>query len=111
MRDCTFNKINSELSVITWETVITENVNDSFNEFNDVLCNTIDRHSPLKSKTVNIAKFWREPWISKGLQKCIGKQKYSISIPIKKDAPQSVITNSNEIQKSVAIDQQYLWKS
>ena len=57
MRDCTLNKINSELSGITWETVITENVNESFNEFHNVLCNTIDRHSPLKSKTVNIAKY------------------------------------------------------
>ena len=55
MRECTLNKISSELSGITWETVITENVNDSFNEFHDVLCNTIDRHSPLKTKTVNIA--------------------------------------------------------
>ena len=61
MRNCTFNKINSELSGIMWETVITKNVNESFNELHDVLCNTIDRHSPLKSKTVNIAKFWREP--------------------------------------------------
>ena len=92
MRDCTFNKINSELSGITWETVITENVNESFNEFHDVLCNTIDMHSPLKLKTVNIAKFWREPWISKGLQKCIGKQKLLYQYSIKKDAPQSVIT-------------------
>ena len=92
MRDCTFNKINSELSGITWETVITENVNESFNEFHDVLCNTIDMHSPLKLKTVNIAKFWRELWISKGLQKCIGKQKLLYQYSIKKDAPQSVIT-------------------
>ena len=49
-------------------------------------------HSPLKLKTVNIAKFWREPWISKGFQKCIGKQKLLYQYSIKKDAPQSVIT-------------------
>ena len=101
MRDCTFNKINSELSGITWETVITENVNESFNEFHDVLCNTIDMHSPLKLKTVNIAKFWRELWISKGLQKCIGKQKLLYQYSIKKDAPQSVITKYRNYQNTL----------
>ena len=75
MQDCTFNIINTELSGITWETVITENVNTSFNTFHDILCNIIDRHSPLKSKAVNIKNFWREPWVSRGLQKCIGRQK------------------------------------
>ena len=54
LRDCTFNRIITELSGITWETVITENVNTSFNTFHDILCNTIDRYSPLKSKAINI---------------------------------------------------------
>ena len=101
MRDCTFNKINSQLSGIMWETVITENVNESFNEFHDVLCNTIDMHSPLKSKTVNITKFWREPWISKKLQKCIGKQKLLYQYSIKKNAPQSVITKYRNYQNTL----------
>ena len=138
MRDCTLNKINSELSGITWETIITENVNESFNEFHNVLCNTIDRHSPLKLKTVNIAKYWREPWISKGLQKCISKQKLLCQSSIKKDAPQSTITKyrnyrntlvkikrtarkafyvskcaefKTNTKKTVAVDKQYLWKN
>ena len=51
MRECTLSKISSELSGITWETVITENVNNSFNEFHNILCNIIDRHSPLQTKT------------------------------------------------------------
>ena len=101
MRECTLNMINSELSGITWETIITENVNESFNEFHNVLCNTIDRHSPLKSKTVNIAKYWREPWISKGLQKCISKQKLLYQLSIKKDAPQSTITKYRNYQNSL----------
>ena len=74
-----------------WETVITENVNASFNTFHDILCNTIDKHAPLKLKTVNITKFWREPWISKGLQKCISRQKLLHQHSIKKDALQSDI--------------------
>ena len=91
MRDCTFNRINAELSCITWETVITENKNVSFNAFHDILCNTIDKHSPLKSKKVNITKFWREPWTSRGLQKCIGRKKLLYQNSIKKDALQSNI--------------------
>ena len=67
-------------------------MNESFNEFHNVLCKTIDKHSPLKSKTVNIAKYWRESWISKGLQKCISKQKQLYQLSIKKDAPQTTIT-------------------
>ena len=101
IQDCTLNKTNSELSGITWETIITENVNESFNEFHNVLCNTIDRHSPLKSKTVNITKYWREPWISKGLQKCISKQKLLYQLSIKKDAPQSTITKYRNYQNSL----------
>ena len=92
LRDCTLERINSELSGITWETVITENVNNSFNTFHKVLCSTIDRHSPLKSKMISTAKFWKEPWISKGLQKCMRKQKLLYQDSIKKNAPQLTIT-------------------
>ena len=92
MRECTLSKINSELSGITWESVITENVNNSFNEFHNILCNIIDRYSPLQTKTVNIAKYWKEPWISKGLQKCIKKQKLLYHLSIGTNAPRSIIT-------------------
>ena len=76
-------------------------MNESFKEFHNVLCNAIDRHSPLKSKTVNIAKYWREPWISKGLQKCISKQKLLYQLSIKKDAPQSTITKYRNYRNSL----------
>ena len=92
MRECTLNKISSELSGITWETVITENANDSFNEFHNILCNIIDRHSLLKMKTLNIAKYWKEPWISKRLQKSINKQKVLYQLSIKPNTSQSIIT-------------------
>ena len=92
LQDCTLEKINTELSGITWETVITENANDSFDKFHNVLCNTIERHSPLKSKTINIAKLWSERWISKGLQKCMCKQKLLYQASIKRDASQLTIT-------------------
>ena len=101
MRECTLNKISTELSGITWETVITENVNDSFNEFHNVLCNIIDRLSPLKTKIVNIAKYWKEPWISKGLKKCINKQKVLYQLSIKNNAPQSIITKYKNYQNNL----------
>ena len=91
MQDCTFNRINAELSGITWEIIITENVNTSFNTFHDILCNTIDKHLPLSQKAVNITKFWREPWVSRGLQKCIGRQKLLYQNSIKIGALQSDI--------------------
>ena len=52
-----------------------EKVDASFNTFHDIVCIIIDKHSLVKSKTVNAKKFWKEPWITKGLQKCICKQK------------------------------------
>ena len=52
-----------------------ENVNASFNMFHDIVYTIIDKHSLVKSKTVNTKINWKEPWITKGLQKCIHKQK------------------------------------
>ena len=75
MRECTLKKIETELSGITWDNVITENVDTSFNVFHDTVCTIIDKHSPVKSRSINVKKLWKEPWITKGLQKCIRKQK------------------------------------
>ena len=79
MRDCTIEKIKSELSVITWSEVITENVNSSFDGFHNIVCNVIEKHSPVKLKSVNAKKFWKEPWLTKNASK---NKSYFIRIPL-----------------------------
>ena len=95
MRDCTFEKIKSELSGITWSNVITENVNSSFDEFHDIVCGVIEKHSPVRSKTVSV-KFWKAVFDTSGIQKRISKLKLLYKNTIIKGANQAEIVKYSE---------------
>ena len=101
MRDCTLKKIESELSGITSDNVITENVNTSFNAFHDIVCTTINKHSPLKSRTIKAKKLWKEPWITSGLQKCIRKQKLLYQNSISCDASSNAIKKYKDYRNTL----------
>ena len=47
LTDKALQKINDSLMRTNWSTVITENVNDSFDTFHDLLLKTLDRHAPI----------------------------------------------------------------
>ena len=58
-----------------WPTVITENVNDSFDTFHDLLLKTIDIHAPIVMRKLSNKSFRREPWLSASLLRSINTQK------------------------------------
>ena len=50
LTDKALKKINDSLMRTNWSTVITENVNDSFDIFHDLLLRTIDRHALIMTR-------------------------------------------------------------
>ena len=50
LMDKTLQKINDSLMRTNWSTVITENVNYSFDTFHDLLLKTLDRHAPIVTR-------------------------------------------------------------
>ena len=76
--------IQEKLDSINWDSVLTgETCNDAFNCFHSELTLIIDEIAPEKTHLIRPnSKTLREPWLTKGLLKCIKKQKklYSDSI-------------------------------
>ena len=66
--------INESLTECDWSKLIDMNCNDSFDYFHQTLGMTIDKHAPLKDKTI-YHKRPLEPWVTKGLLKCFNKQR------------------------------------
>ena len=61
LTDKALKKINDSLMRTNWSAVITENVNDSFDKFHDLLLKTIDRHAPIMTRKLSSKSFRREP--------------------------------------------------
>ena len=61
--------------------------NNAFNCFHDCLLASIDEHTPEKSVKIGCKSV--QPWMSKGLLKCLSKQKrlYSTTLKLPKDDP------------------------
>ena len=60
-------KINDTLMTTDWSTVITENVDKSFDSFHDLLLMTLDQHAPIVTRKLSKKSYRREPWISPSL--------------------------------------------
>ena len=68
--------INEELQGYNWEEILEKRgVDDSFNILHERLIRSMDKHMPLKTKKLTKKDFNKEPWISKGIENCIKKQK------------------------------------
>ena len=67
LTDKALQKINDSQMRTNWSTVITENVNDSFDTFHDLLLKTLDRHAPIVTRKLGSKSYRREPWLSASL--------------------------------------------
>ena len=68
--------INEELQRYNWEEVLEKRgTDDSFNILHETLIRSMDKHMPLKTKKLTKKNSNKEPWISKGIENCIKKQK------------------------------------
>jgi hypothetical protein len=63
------NKISSELKSVNWDFLQLSDTETSYNGFLEKLTNVIDKHAPVKTKTIPACKIIRDPWYSKGLLK------------------------------------------
>ena len=67
LNDKTLHKLNNMLMKINWSTVITENVDESFDSFHDLLLWTIDLHAPIVTRKLSHKSYRQEPWLSPSL--------------------------------------------
>ena len=68
--------INEDLQGYKWEEILeNRGTDDSFNIIHETLIMSMDKHMPLKTKKLTKKDINREPWITKGVENCIKKQK------------------------------------
>ena len=68
-------KITDTLTRTNWSEVITENVDESFDSFHDLLLRTLDHYAPIVTRKLSSKNFRREPWLNPSLLRCINRQK------------------------------------
>ena len=99
LTDKTLQKINKNLMRTNWPMVITENVNDSFDTFHDLLLKTIDIHAPIVTRKLSNKSFRREPWLSASLLRSINTQKKLYTRTLKSNASECDITKYKTYKK------------
>ena len=68
--------INEELQGYNWEEILKKRgTDDSFNILHETLRMSMDKHMPLKTRKLTKKDINKEPWITKGVENCIKKQK------------------------------------
>ena len=83
LNERTLQKISDSLTRINWSEAITENVDESFDSFHDLLLKTLDRHAPTVTRKLSSKNFRREAWLNPSLLRCIKTQKKLYSKTIK----------------------------
>ena len=68
--------INEDLQGHNWEEILEKKgTDDSFNILHETLMMSMNKHMPLKTKKLTKKHINKEPWITKGMENCIKKQK------------------------------------
>lgn len=95
----TVQKISDTLSRVNWSNVITENVDDSFESFHDLLQKTVNEHAPIVTRKLSRKNFRREPWIDPSLLRSINIQKKLYAKAIKSNVSNQDITKYKNYKK------------
>jgi hypothetical protein len=64
----TYSKIEADLLAHDWSNLHTMDSNPAYTYFTDTLMQIIDKHAPIRSKTIRKRNLRREPWFTKALQ-------------------------------------------
>ena len=99
LTDKALQKINKNLPRKHFQTVITENVNDSFDTFHDLQLKTIDIHAPIVTRKLSNKSFRREPWLSASILRSINIQKKLYTRTLKSNAIEHDITKYKTYKK------------
>ena len=95
--------INEELKGYNWEEILEKRgTDDSFNILHETLIMSMDKHMPLKTKKLTKKDINKEPWITKGVENCIKKQKLLYKKSIGKRATSEDHKKYKDLQKHVA---------
>ena len=75
LNERTLQKISDSLTRTNWSDVITENVDESFDSFHDLLLKTLDKYAPTVTRKLSNKNFRCEAWLNPSLLRCIKTQK------------------------------------
>ena len=68
---CKLSALKSDLESNDWLKILTDmDVNSAYGRLMEVLSSKMDEHIAIVEKTISAKQFLREPWLTKGLQKC-----------------------------------------
>ena len=93
-------KIKDVLMTTDWSTVITENVDESFDSFHSVLLMTLDNHAPIVTRKLSNKSYRREPWVTPSLLRSINTQKKLYTKSIKSNASARETTKYKNYKKN-----------
>lgn len=76
LNDKHVDTINERLKSYNWDSLLLcNNVDDDFDTFHNILVQTVDEVAPERIITTPTKCKYKEPWLTKGVMKCIGKQR------------------------------------
>ena len=104
LTDKNIEKINTDLSAIDWDQELnSQSIEDDFNKFHNIVCETINTHAPVKTKKISAKKAYQDPWITKGITTSLSKQRkmYTKMLETKKDSDKIKYTTYRNKLKSI----------
>ena len=81
--------IQSELQQMNWNNYLethctnTTNVDSAFNYVHNKICESVNKHAPMKEKIVNIGKLRSKPWMTPGIKHSSQETKKNVQIVLK----------------------------
>ena len=99
LNDKTLKKLNNTLTSQNWASVITENVDESFNSFHKILQDTLDLHAPVVTRKLSPKSYRRERWLNPSLLRCINRQKKLYLKTLKSNASNYEFTKYKNYKK------------
>ena len=97
--------LKREIASVDWadylfvKDVITENVNQVFDKCHDKLLDIVNKHTPVRKRSITEKNFRKEAWVMPSILKCCKKQKKLYKLSIKRNAPVAETIKYQEYRK------------
>ena len=99
LNDKILQELNNTLTNQIWASVITENVDESFDSFHKILQDTLDLHAPVVTRKLSLKSYRCEKWLSPSLLRCINTQKKLYAKTLKLNATNHEFTKYKNYKK------------
>ena len=99
-------QINEDLTHIPWEAVLnSDSADENFNRFHKLLSKSVEENTTIKNLTIPYKQRLKEPWMTKGIKKCITKKLQLYKQTLKKSCTehmrQKYIEYRNTLKKTM----------